>query len=394
MPRVAIIVLDSLGVGEMPDAGLYGDEGSNTLAHMALAVGGLDLPTLKSLGLGNIGDFKGISKTLTPLASHGKLAELSRGKDTVTGHWEMMGIVTETAFPTYPRGFPPEVIAEFEQRTGRKTLGNKAASGTEIIKELGDEHVSTGAPIVYTSADSVFQIAAHEHVIAPEELYALCRAAREMLVPPHNVCRVIARPFLGPPYERTPNRKDFSLAPPSATVLDRLHEAGLRVVSIGKVSDVFSGSGFSTNIRTKGNAESMQRLLQGFEEMREGLVFCTLTDFDMLWGHRNDPVGYANALEEFDQWLCGFLPHFGEGDYLIITADHGCDPTTPSTDHSREYVPLLLYGKGVTPVDLGLLEGFWHIGATVAEIFGVQKVGRGQSLGINPKLRPKPLIKT
>ncbi|MDP2168512.1 MAG: phosphopentomutase [Thermodesulfovibrionales bacterium] len=371
MARVLILIMDGAGIGEMPDAGEYGDEGSNTLKNLANAVGGLSLPCLESLGLGNLGDFKGIGKTRNPLSSFGVMSELSKGKDSVTGHWEMMGIVNEHPFPTYPNGFPPEIIREFEARTGRKTLGNKAASGTKIIEELGDEHVKTGSPIVYTSADSVFQIACHEDVIGVEALYEMCLKAREMLVPPHDVCRVIARPFTGPPYRRTANRRDFSLPPPEETVLDRISEKGIKVVAVGKVIDLFSGKGFSNSMKVKSNADAMDKITVLLPSFEAGIIFSTFTDFDTLYGHRNNPEGFASALREFDKWLSALIPELKEDDYLFITADHGNDPTTPSTDHSREYVPVLFYNRAVTPKDLGMREGFCDLAATVAEIFGI-----------------------
>ncbi len=380
MPRATIIVVDGLGVGEMPDAAEYGDSGSNTLGNLARAVGGLVLPCLEGLGIGNIIPAEGVSPNENALASWGKMLELSKGKDTITGHWEMMGIVSDKPFPTYPEGFPPEVIEEFERRIWRKTLFNRPASGTELVKRLGHEHMRTGYPIVYTSADSVFQIAAHEDVISVGELYRMCETARAMLTYPHNVCRVIARPFVGPPFKRTHRRKDFPLTPPGDTVLDMLCERGVEVRSVGKVCDMFAGRGFSRCIKTVGDADGMKKLEEAIEEVKEGLVFCNLVDFDTLYGHRNDTAGYRAALEAFDRWLTGFMRKLGDDDYLFITADHGCDPTTPSTDHSRELVPILLYGRGLGPKDLGTRRGFWDIGATVAEIFGIPGFKRGRSL--------------
>lgn len=379
MKRAIIIVLDGVGVGEMPDAGKYGDKGSNTLGNLSRAVGGPSLPCLSSLGLGNIGEFSGIKGIGSPLASFGKMSELSKGKDTITGHWEMMGIVSERPFPVYPHGFPAEIIDAFEKKINRKVLGNKAASGTEIIEELGREHMRTGFPIVYTSADSVFQIAAHEEVIPVEELYGICKTARELLAAPHDVCRVIARPFVGPPFRRTYGRKDFALAPPGDTALDMLLKKGLQVVSIGKVIDMFAGRGFSRGIKASGNSDIMDKLAGALAEGAEGLFFANLVDFDTLYGHRNDPSGFKAALEDFDRRLPGFLSALKDDDYLFITADHGCDPTTASTDHSREYVPVLFY-NGKTPAkDLGIREGFFDIGATVAEIFGIEGFKAGKS---------------
>jgi len=389
MPRAAIIVLDGVGAGEMPDSARYGDEGSNTLGNLSRAVGGLDVPALEGLGLGNILEIKGVGRKENPLASWGRMAELSAGKDTITGHWEMVGIVSERPFPTYPEGFPPEVIDEFERRIGRKVLWNKPASGTEIIEKLGDEHVRTGRPIVYTSADSVFQIAAHEDVISVEELYRMCETAREILRPPHNVCRVIARPFVGPPYVRTYRRKDFALSPSEDTVLDMLCGKGFEVWSVGKVCDMYGKRGFTRCIKSAGNADGMDSLSRAFGELESGLVFINLVDFDTLYGHRNDSGGFKAALEEFDGWLASFLPALGDRDFLFITADHGCDPTTPSTDHSREYVPVLFHNKNLPGKDLGLRESFMDIGATVAEIFGIREFRKGRSF--LKDVRPGPL---
>jgi phosphopentomutase len=377
--RAVIIVLDGVGAGEMSDASNYGDEGSNTLGNLARAVGGLTLPALEGLGLGNITEISGIGRNERPMASWGKMAELSAGKDTITGHWEMTGIVSERPFPTYPNGFPPEVIEEFETRIGREVLWNKPASGAEIIRELGDEHVRTGKPIVYTSADSVFQIAAHENIIGVDELYKMCQVARNILRPPHNVCRVIARPFVGPPYERTYRRKDFALTPPGDTVLDMLCRMQVKVWSVGKVCDMFGGRGFTRCIKSQGNADGLGKLDEAFSELDNGMIFINLVDFDTLYGHRNDTEGFKTALEEFDGWLSRFLSGLGEDDYLFITADHGCDPTTPSTDHSREYVPILFYNSGRAAVDLGLRESFLDLGATVAEIFEIEEFKRGRS---------------
>lgn len=377
MSKSVIVVMDGLGIGAAPDARLYGDEGSDTLGHLASAGGGLNLPCLESLGLGNLGDFQGISPSPAPLASFGRMEELSKGKDTITGHWEMMGIVNEKPFPTYPEGFPGEIIAEFERRTGRKVLWNKPASGTEIIRRLGNEHMRTGRPIVYTSADSVFQIAAHEDVISVQELYRMCRVAREILAPPHNVCRVIARPFIGPPFTRTYRRRDFPLPPPEDTVLDLVKARGVQVLSVGKVGDMFDARGFTTFIKAGGNQDIMKKVAEASLSLEEGLIFSNLVDFDTLYGHRNDVAGFKRALEEFDAWLSYFIPLLGDDDYLLLAADHGNDPTTASTDHSREYVPILLYNRKLRPRGLGTRRGFLDIGATVADLFGVEfKKGR------------------
>ncbi len=374
--------MDGVGIGEMPDAEDYGDKGSNTLGNLSKAVGGLTVPCLQGLGLGNLGEFEGIEKNNNPLASYGIMRELSRGKDTITGHWEMMGIVSEKAFPTYPDGFPPEIINEFEKQIDRKILGNKAASGTEIIEELGEEHMKTGSPIVYTSADSVFQIAAHEDIISTEELYTICETARKILVKPHNVCRVIARPFKGASknFIRSPKRKDFAISPPENTLLDMLRKNKIEIISVGKVIDMFAGRGFSKSIKIKDNNAGMLKVVELMGSLDRGMIFCTLTDFDTVYGHRNNPEGFARALEEFDRQLSDLILEMRDDDYLILTADHGCDPTTPSTDHSREYVPVLLYNKILPPRDLGTRDGFWDIGATIAKVFEITEFKKGKSL--------------
>jgi len=380
--RVVLIILDSCGIGELPDAGLYQDEGSNTMVNTAKAVGGLKLPNLEKLGLGNIDSILGVSPNASSVANYGKMTELSVGKDSTSGHWEIMGLIVRKPFPVYPRGFPLEVILPFEQAIGRKVLGNKPASGTEIIKELGEEHISSGKPIVYTSADSVFQIAAHEEIIPVEELYKMCMIARKILVGEHGVVRVIARPFLGKPgsFERTERRKDFSLPPSSETVLDTLKRNNIPVVGIGKIEDLFAGKGLSQSIHTKNNSDGMDKLVQAVKKFKAGLIFINLIDFDMLWGHRNKPEAFAAGLEEFDRRLPEVINLLKEEDILIITADHGCDPTTPSTDHSREYVPLLVYGRSITSnTNLGIRESFSDVGATIAEIFGIKGTGCGKS---------------
>jgi len=373
--RVVLMVLDGVGVGELPDAALYGDAGSNTLVHTARAAGGLSLPHLNHLGLGRLAPVAGLDPVPAPAGCYGRMAERSPGKDTMTGHWEMAGLILDRPFPVYPEGFPPEVIRPFEARIGRRVLGNRPASGTAIIEELGAEHLATGRPIVYTSADSVFQIAAHEGVIPVEELYRMCAIAREILVGEHAVGRVIARPFTGTPgsFRRTPRRRDFPLPPPRPTLLDRLAARGLEVVAVGKVYDLFAGRGITRAVPAAGNAELFARTLEALSATRAGLVLTNLVDFDTLYGHRNDAAGFAAALEDFDRRLPELLGTLTGNDLLIITADHGCDPTTPSTDHSREYVPLLVYGPGVrSGVDLGTRETFADLGATVAEIFGVE----------------------
>jgi phosphopentomutase len=380
--RVILIILDACGIGALPDAHLYKDEGSNTIVNTARAVGGLKLPNLKGLGLGNIDAISGVSPNAAASANFGKMAELSAGKDSTSGHWEIMGLITEKPFPVYPNGFPPEVILSFEEATGKKILGNKPASGTEIIKELGEEHIRTGKPIVYTSADSVFQIAAHEDVIPVDELYQMCTAARNLLVGEHAVVRVIARPFIGKPgsFQRTERRKDFSLPPPSDTVLDILKRNNHPVVGLGKIEDLFAGRGLTAAVHSKNNSDGVDKLIEAMKEFRRGLIFINLVDFDMLWGHRNDPRAFADGLEEFDRRLPEVTQPLQKEDVLIITADHGCDPTTPSTDHSREYVPLQVYGQSITKgKNLGVRESFADVGATIADIFGVNGTGRGKS---------------
>ena len=367
--RVIWIVLDSVGIGAMPDAAHFGDEGSDTLGNIARQRR-LSLPNLLNLGLGNIKPLDGLAPVDHPTGAYGKCTLASPGKDTTTGHWEMAGILLEKPFPVYSRGFPPEVISAFEARVGRKVIGNQAASGTEIIKELGAEHMRTGFPIVYTSADSVFQIAAHEQVIPLDELYRMCGIAREILRGPHEVGRVIARPFEGEPgnFVRTPNRKDYAIAPPQGMLLDQLAERQVPVYSIGKIADIFLGRGIAKSVKTKNNDDGMQKTTDAMRDQPNGLIFVNLVDFDQQFGHRNDVEGYAGALELVDRWLPS-LPA-KERDLVILTADHGCDPTTPSTDHSREYTPLLVYGSRVRPgVALGTRGTLADIGQTVAENF-------------------------
>lgn len=375
--RAVVIVLDSMGVGECPDSCLYGDQGSNTLANTALAVGGLNMPHLQKLGLGNIVDIKGVPPARNPRAAYGKMQEKSPGKDTTTGHWELMGLVLKQAFPTYPDGFPPEVIQRFEQCIGRKTIGNIVASGTEIIKDMGREHMETGYPIVYTSADSVFQIAAHEDIIPLDTLYHYCRTARELLQGEHGVGRVIARPFVGEPgnFVRTANRHDFSREP-DITLLDYIEKNGQKVIGIGKIKDIFAGRGVSESFPTVSNQDGVDKILDAMQKDFSGLLFANLVDFDQLYGHRNNPQGYARALEEFDECLPQIMGKLRPEDLLIITADHGCDPTTISTDHSREYVPLLIYGENLRPgVNLGVRQTFADVAATLSEYLEVPADG-------------------
>ncbi len=368
--RVVWIVLDSVGIGEMPDAADYGDEGSDTLGNIARQRR-LRLPNLSRLGIGNIKPLDGLRAVESPAAAYGRCALASPGKDTTTGHWEMAGIHLALPFPLYPSGFPPEVLEPFERAIGRRTLGNCAASGTEIIKHLGAEHLRTGSPIVYTSADSVFQIAAHEEIIPVPELYRMCETARAILRGPHEVGRVIARPFVGTPgqFTRTANRHDYAVPPPPGMLLDRLSEGGTAVTAVGKISDVFLGRGIGQSFKTRNNADGMTKTLEALEHAPDGLIFVNLVDFDQQYGHRNDVEGYARALEEFDEWLPSLEGRIGERDMVVLTADHGCDPTTPSTDHSREYTPLLVFGHGVKPADLGTRKTLSDIGQTVAENF-------------------------
>ena len=385
-PRAIVLVLDSVGVGALPDAADYGDEGSNTLGNTARAVGGLAMPNLGAMGLGNITGIPGVPPADTPQASWGRNAEASAGKDTTTGHWEMMGLRLTSAFPTYPDGFPGEVMDVFDREAGVGWLGNYPASGTVIIQDLGDEHVRTGKPIVYTSADSVFQIAAHEHVIPVERLYELCLIAREKVcVGEHAVGRIIARPFVGPDaggvYTRTHRRRDFALQPTEPTVLDRLAEVGVTTYGIAKIGEIFAWRGVCESPHSEDNMHGLNNLLDRVRSDTPGFVFANLVDFDMIWGHRNDPEGYARGLEAVDARIPELLDAMIEGDLLIITADHGCDPTMPSTDHSREYTPLIAKLKGVDRgVDLGTRATFSDIGETVLDFFGIPgRCGRGTS---------------
>ena len=372
--RVTLIVLDSVGIGAMPDASDFGDVGAHTLKHVAEAMGGLKLPMLESLGLGRIDAIPGLAAISRPGAYYGKMAELSKAKDTTTGHWEMAGVITEDPFRTYPQGFPPTLIGEFEKAIGRRILGNVAASGTAILEELGSEHLKTGYPIVYTSADSVFQVAAHEGTIPVAELHRYCEIARG-LCDSYRVGRVIARPFIGGPgdFTRTLHRRDYAAPPPGATLLEKLEAAKIPVVGIGKIGDIFSERGIARSYHTQSNAAGMDQLEISLKEEKRGLIFVNLVDFDMLFGHRRDPQGYAKALEEFDRRLGRLLPSLGEGDLLMISADHGCDPTfLKTTDHTREYVPLLAYAPaGCDGKSLGIRSSFADAGATAAEALGV-----------------------
>jgi len=377
--RVIIIVLDSVGIGYLPDADKYGDSGCNTLGNIARAVSGLNLPQLARMGLGNIAPLAGIAPVENPSASFGKMAEKSAGKDTSSGHWELMGLINPWPFPTYPQGFPDEIIKPFQKQIGTKIIGNKPASGTEIIQQLGNHHLETGYPIVYTSADSVFQIAAHENIIPVSQLYHLCTIARRILTKPHNVARVIARPFIGKPdnFTRTSRRRDFSLPPAQPTLLDYLNST----LGIGKIKDIFAGRGITKSIHTKNNQDGIQQTISSIHSNTEyKLIFTNLVDFDMLYGHRNDVAGYYKCLREFDSHLPRILEVLREKDILLITADHGCDPTTPGTDHTREYVPLLVYGAAVKPgIDLGIRKTFADTAQTMAQLWDIPELTTGTS---------------
>lgn len=373
--RVILIVLDSVGIGEMPDAAAYGDVGADTLGNLA-RVRPMRLPNLCSLGLANIREFANLKPASEPLGCFGRLMLASPGKDTTTGHWEIAGIHLARPFPIYPHGFPPEVLGEWERRVGRKALGNRPASGTRILDELGPEHMRTGKPIVYTSADSVFQVAAHEDVIPLSEQYRMCEIAREILRGEHEVGRVIARPFTGVPgafVRDHANRHDYAVPPPEGMLLDRLAERGISVYSVGKIADIYLGRGVSHRAKTKNNADGMEKILAAMDELGSGFIFVNLVDFDSVYGHRNDTEGFASALEAFDRWLPSLLAKLREDDLLILTADHGNDPTTPSTDHDREYVPLLVYGpRARRGVNLGTRCTLADIGRTVAANFDTE----------------------
>lgn len=383
MKRAIVIIIDGVGIGELPDAHLYHDNGSNTLANLAHYFKGIRLPNLEKLGLGKIHPIEGLESNLQAQANYGKMAEVSPGKDSTTGHWELAGLILNKPFPVYPNGFPDDIIEEFTKRTGYKVIGNKPASGTEIIKELGEEHLKTGKLIVYTSADSVFQIAAHQDVVPLEKLYQICKIAREMLTGKHAVARVIARPFVGASAEnftRTPYRRDFSVKPFSRTILQILMEQGWPTVAIGKIDDLYAHAGIQKTIKTKNNQQVMQAILKELNETRAGLIMANLVDFDMLWGHRNDPEGFYRGLREFDGWLPELEKALEKDDLVCIIADHGNDPTTPSTDHSREYVPLLVFGPRFKQnVDLGTRETFADVQATLSEFFEVSGTGQGKS---------------
>lgn len=380
--RVILIVLDSVGIGALPDAHDYGDTGAATLQHIAQHSGGLYLPAMNQLGLGAIAPIEGCDPGDCRRGAYGKMAERSRGKDTITGHWEMVGIVLDEPFRTFPDGFPEALIQRFERETGRKTLGNKAISGTVILDELGQRHMETGSPIVYTSADSVFQIATHEDIIPLEELYRYCAIARTICQGEYLVGRIIARPFVGRPgdFKRTSGRKDYAVAPPSPSILEDIEAAGLPVVGVGKIEDIFQQKGITHARHTTSNGDGMAKTLECLADFPEGLIFVNLVDFDMKFGHRLDVAGYKNALSEFDAWLPTLLKATGENDLVIITADHGCDPTTPGTDHSREYVPLLVWSPKIDRcIDLGIRGSFADIAETLAQFLLNRDTKYGQS---------------
>ncbi|OON93544.1 MAG: phosphopentomutase [Candidatus Epulonipiscioides saccharophilum] len=382
MKRVFLVVLDSVGIGAMPDAQLYGDTGANTLTHVYEANGGLDLPNLKKLGLFNINDINVATEEEHPIGSYGRVLEISKGKDTTTGHFEMIGINTKVPFKTYPNGFPKEVIDEFTRQTGKKVIGNIAASGTQIIEDLGEEHVKTGDLIVYTSADSVFQIAAHEDVVPLQDLYKYCKIAREILRGENEVARIIARPFIGEVghFTRTANRHDYATLPSTPNLLYNLEEAEIPVIGVGKISDIFAGQNITKSIPTKSNKQGMEETIELAKNGPKGFIFTNLVDFDMKFGHRNDPKGYASALEEVDGQIGELLSALNSADdYLFIMADHGCDPTFKGTDHTRESVPLLVYHEGGPTNNLGTLKSFADVGQTIAAIFKVKSLEIGES---------------
>ena len=380
--RVVLLVIDSVGIGYLPDADKYGDYGANTLGNIALHTGGISLPNMRALGLGNIDEIKGVEPIDNPTGAFGRANELSSGKDTTTGHWEITGLYVEEPFNTFPNGFSEEIIKEFENRIGKKTLGNYAASGTVIIEDLGKKHLETGYPIVYTSADSVFQIAAHEDIISVPELYKMCEIARELMMGGNAVARIIARPFDGElgSFQRTTNRKDYSLDPPSKTVLDLAKNEGLEVIGIGKIEDIFNSKGFTSAIHTKSNMSGVDATIESLNKESKGIIFTNLVDFDAKYGHRRNPEGYKDALEAFDKRVPDILAAMNDDDILIITADHGNDPTFKGTDHTREYVPILVYGKEIkSNVNLGTRKSFADIARTISEFLRISDTGVGES---------------
>lgn len=379
--RVIWIIIDSVGIGELPDAHLYGDQGSNTLGNIYKSIENFSLPQFEKMGLGNIQGDNVIPPVVKPIAAYGKADEKSPGKDTTTGHWEMTGTILKEPFPTFPNGFPEELILKFEKLIGTKTLGNYAASGTVIIEELGKKHMETGYPIVYTSADSVFQIAAHEEVVPIEKLYQYCETARKMLKGSYGVGRVIARPFVGElgSFARTKNRRDFSLEPSELTLLDYAKAKNYNVMGVGKIEDIFAGRGLTHAVHTSDNMDGLDKTIEYMREEKPGIIFTNLVDFDSIYGHRNNVKGYGNALKDVDNRLKDIMKEMNEKDVLIINADHGCDPTTPSTDHSREYIPIIIYGEKIKPEDIGIRETFADIGATIADLLGLEKPKNGKS---------------
>lgn len=382
--RVFLIVLDSVGMGPAPDAAAFGDHEPNTLGHIASSIPGFTLPVMQSIGLGNIEGMVGYAPAEKPSGAFARLHEISAGKDTTIGHWEIAGIISPKPLPTYPNGFDEDVLAPFREATGRGVLGNKVASGTTILDELGEEHMRTGDLIVYTSADSVFQIAAHEEIVPIDQLYEYCRIARKILTGDNALARVIARPFIGTGaghFTRTANRRDFSLKPPEETILDKLKAAGQNVAAVGKIEDIFDGEGVTFAVHNQSNADGMLHTEECMEQFKDGLIFVNLVDFDSMWGHRRNVKGYADGLTEFDNWLGTFLPKLQEGDVLMITADHGNDPTHPGTDHTREYVPLLIYGPQIPAgTDLGTVDGFCCIAQTIASMLHVGPMKNGKDL--------------
>lgn len=381
--RIIWIILDSVGMGELPDADKFGDVGSNTIVNTYKKLGGFHIPNLINLGLGNIEGMKELPKATNPLGCYGRFGEKSNGKDTVTGHWEMVGVYTKKPFPTFPNGFPKEVIEEFIKRIGTNILGNKVASGTIILDELGEEHIKTGFPIVYTSADSVFQIAAHENIIPIDRLYEICTIARNLLIGEYGVARVIARPFIGnkkDSFTRTPNRRDYAIKPPHDTLLDKTKAKKLDVIAIGKIEDIFSGQGITEAVHTIDNEDGINKTVEFINKNNQGILFTNLVDFDAKWGHRNNYKAYGEGLEEFDKRLPEIIDAMNDEDVLMINADHGCDPTTTSTDHSREYVPFIAYGKKLKQnIDLKTRDTFADIGQTVGELLGTEKIKNGKS---------------
>ncbi|MEO0155689.1 MAG: phosphopentomutase [candidate division WOR-3 bacterium] len=379
MVRAVVLILDGVGVGELPDAYKYNDQGSNTLGNLSKAVGGLKLPFLENLGLGNILEIQGVKRIKNPKGFFGKMAEISPGKDSTTGHWELMGVILKKPFPTYPDGFPEEIIKEFEKRIGYKTLGNYPASGTEIIKELGEEHIAKRMPIVYTSADSVFQIACHIDVLSFDELYRFCEIARDLLQGEHGVARVIARPFAGksPDFYRTKDRKDFSLKPPEPTLLDYAKEKGFEVIAIGKVDDIFAKQGYTKSFHSVNNLECVDFVIKSLGEIDQGLIVANFVQFDMDWGHRNDIFNFARGLEEMDTGIEKIVRNLKEYDLLFITADHGNDPTTPSTDHSREYVPVIAYFNAKSGKEIGVRNTFADLARTIARYMKIDGLKNG-----------------